>query len=223
MSGQITLKELPPQDAPGYFRLLVRNCIETYKELPNDAMCLDYNKVSGKLRALVLDDEEYKRETRNSYAQRQLEELREINTLMRLATDGGGYGEEDSQEAHDPRRNGKQGKKGPGVADKDSIAMRLKAAQIRRELIASLNEDNNASERDAVNFLYVAMTREEVNKNVALELYEGSEDGALDELAGPQEEMPEGTGGKARNAGKTKPLDGEDFFEVLEDGEIVER
>jgi hypothetical protein len=186
-------------------------------------MCLDYNRVSGRLRALVLDDEEYKQETRNIYARRQLEELREINNLMQLVVDEGGDGEEDSQEANDPRNKGRRGKKKQGVVDKDSLAMRLKAAQIRRELIASMNEDNNASERDAVNFLHIAMTREEVLRSVKNELYEGSDDDALDDLVSPKEEAPEGSGGKIRNSGRSTPLDDEDFFEVLEDGRVVEK
>jgi hypothetical protein len=86
-----------------------------------------------------------------------------------------------------------------------------------------MNEDSSVSERDAVNFLYVAVTREEVDKSVGLELHEGSDDDALDELTGPGEAVPEGTNGKVRNTGKTKPLDDEDFFEVLESGEIVEK
>jgi hypothetical protein len=215
MPGQIHLKELPPQDAPDYFRLLVRNCIETYKELPNDAMCLDYNRVSGKFRALVLDDEEYKQETRNIYAQRLLEEFREIDAIVKLTLD------EEDDDDDDSRAKWK--KKKTGGADKDRLATRFKAAQMRRELIAAMNENNRASERDAVNLMAADITREELEKNVRHELYEGSDDDALDELTNPKEEAPEGTGGKMRVGGKTKPPDDEVFFNILPDGEIVER
>jgi hypothetical protein len=203
MSDQIKLKELPPQDAPGYFRLLVRNCIETYKELPNDAMCLDYNRVSGKLRALVLDDEEYKQETRNIYAKQRLEELYEIDSLAKLALN-----EEEDGEESDPRSKGKN-KKISG-ADKDMLNMRFKAAQMRRELISAMNEDNNASERDAVNLMFVGMSRKEIEKSAHDEIYEGGDDGALDELTSPKEEAPEGTSGKVRLRGQDKPLEDED-------------
>jgi hypothetical protein len=216
MSGQITLKELPQQDAPDYFRLLVRNCIETYKELPNDAMCLDYNKVSGKLRALVLDDEEYKQETRNIYAKQRLEELHEIDNLAKLA-----LSEDMDEEDEDPRSKGKKSKiRG---ADKDMLNMRFKAAQMRRELIASLNENNNASERDAVNLLFVNMAREEIERSIRNEIDDGDADGALDELTGGKEEAPEGSGDKLRTRGQNEPLDDGDFFETLPDGEIIER
>jgi hypothetical protein len=217
MSGQINLKELPGREAPDYFRLLVRNCIETYKELPNDAMCLDYNRVSGKLRALVLDDGEYKQETRNIYAKQRLEELREIDNLAKLALN-----ENDEEDENDPRSRGK--KKKVNGADKDMLNMRFKTAQMKRELIASLNEDGGALERDAVNFMFVGMTREEIEKSAGNEIYEGDSDGALDELTSRKEEAPEGTSGKVRVSGRSGgPPDDEEFFEILENGEIVEK
>jgi hypothetical protein len=218
MAGQIALKELPGQDAPDYFGLLVRNCIETYKELPNDAMCLDYNRVSGKLRALVLDDEEYKQETRNIYAKQRLEELREIDNLARLALP-----EETDEEDEDPRRRGN--KKKTGGVDKDVLTMRFKAAQMRRELIASMNEDNNASERDTAVFMFVTLSKEEIEGHVTYEQYDGATDdeSSLDELTNRKEEAPEGTSGKLRAKGQDGPLDADVFFDVLENGEIVER
>jgi hypothetical protein len=209
------LRKLPGREDPDYFRLLVRNCIETYRELPNDAACLDYNKVSGKLRARVLDDEEYQQETRNIYAERCLAELRDLDDIARLTLSGT---EDDDT---DPRATG--GKKKSVNADKDALAVRFKAAQMRRELIASMNEASNASERDAVNFMTAYITREEIEKSIRDEIYEGSEDAALDELTNRKEEAPEGTSGKVRVGGKTKPLDEEDFFEILPNGEIVER
>jgi hypothetical protein len=216
MPDRINLKKLPRKDASGYFRLLVRNCIETYKELPNDAMCLDYNKVSGKFRALVLDDEEYKQETRNIYAKQRLEELYELDYLAKRAFD-----EDDGEDENDPRSKGK--KKKVSGADKDMLSMRFKAAQMRRELIASLNEDSGVSERDAVNYMFVGMTREEIEKSARNEIYAGDSDEALDELTNRKEKAPEGTSGKVRISGKSKPLDDEEFFEVLESGEIVEK
>jgi hypothetical protein len=217
MPNRIELKELPQQDAPDYFRRLVRNCIETYKELPNDAICMDYNRVSGKFRALVLDDEEYKQETRNINAKQRLEELREIDDLAKLALN-----KDDDEEDDDPRNKGKKKRK-TSCADKDMLNLRFKAAQMRRELIASLNEGSGASERDAMNFLFVGMAREEIEKSARNELYAGNADDALSELASPKEEAPEGSGGKMRIRGQNKPLAEEDFFEVLPDGEIVEK
>jgi hypothetical protein len=218
MPDQIELEALPEQGSPDYFRLLVRNCIKTYAELPNDAMCLDYNKVSGKLRALVLDDAEYRQETRNMYAKQRLEELREVDALAKLTLceDMGGDEDED-----DPRNRRK--KKKSGGMDKDMLNMRIKAVQMRRELVASMNEDNKASERDAVNLLYIAMSAAEIAEAAKNELHGDSSDDALDELASPKEEAPTGSSGKIRIRGQSASPDDEDSFDVLPDGEIVER
>jgi hypothetical protein len=215
MDASVTLNELPQESSPDYFRLLVRNCIETYKRIPNDAMCLDYNKVSGKLRAMILDDDEYKKETRNIYAQQQLEAISEIDYLSRLAA--GGEDEDDD----DPRSRGRK-KKASG-ADKDMLNMRFKAVQMKRELIAALNEDNSASERDAVAFMYVALTREELDRDIYAEFHAGTAEADMDELTDRKEEMPDGSSGKVRKTGQTKPLADEDFFEVMPDGEIMEK
>jgi hypothetical protein len=178
-------------------------------------MCLDYNRVTGKLRALVLDDAEYKQETRNIYAKQRLEELQEIDSLAKLVV--GGEDEED----YDPRNKGKK-KKG-GVSDKDMLAIRFKAAQMRRELVMSLNNDAGASERDAINLLFVGLSDEEILENVKSELYEGTPDGALDTLAQAPEEAPAGTSGKLRKKRQNGELREEDMFETLPDGAIVER
>jgi hypothetical protein len=180
-------------------------------------MCLDYNRVSGKLRVMVLEDEEYRRETRNIYAKQRLDELREIDSLAKLALEE----HKDDEEENDPRNRGK--KKRTHGMDKDKLAMRFKAAQMRRELVASLNDDNAASERDMANFLFVSVTREEIEKNIRCELNEGDTDDGLDALTGVKEEAPEGSNGKIRGAGKTSPLNAEDFFETLPDGTVVEK
>jgi hypothetical protein len=215
MAADIALNELPQESSPDYFRLLVRNCIETYKKLPNDAMCLDYNRVSGKTRAMILDDDEYKKETRNIYAQQQLEAISEIDYLARLASSDG------DDEEDDPRSRGK--KKKVSGADKDMLNMRFKAAQMKRELIAAMNEDNSASERDATHLMFIGMLREDIEKSARAEIYDGDADGALDELTSREEDAPEGTSGKVRNNGRNVPLEDEDFFNTLPNGEIVER
>jgi hypothetical protein len=216
MDTSVALNALPPENSPDYFRILVRNCIETYKKLPNDAMCLDYNKVSGKLRAMVLDDEEYKTETRNIYARQQLEAISEFDYFERLTSV-----EADDEDDDDPRNRGKKRK--ISGADKDMLNMRFKAAQMKRELIAAMNEDNSSFERDAVHLMFIGMSREDIEKSARDEIYDGDTDGALDELTSRKEEAPEGTSGKVRTKGQNKPLEDEDFFETLPNGEIVEK
>jgi hypothetical protein len=217
MAADIALNELPHASSPDYFRLLIRNCIETYKKLPNDVMCLDYNRVPGKLRAAILDDDEYKRETRNIYARQRLEELSEIDNVIKSAV----Y-EETEKESEDPRERGRPPKKS-GVVDKDMLNMRFKAAQMKRELISQMNEDNSSSERDAVAFMYVDLTREELDRDIYVEFHAGTAEADMEDLTDRKEEMPDGSGGKLRKAGQTRAAADEDFFDVLENGEIIER
>jgi hypothetical protein len=216
MAASITLNELPQESSPDYFRILVRNCIETYKKLPNDAMCLDYNKVSGKLRAMILDDDEYKKETRNIYAQQQLEAISEIDYLASLASSSA------DDDNDDPRSRGK--KKKVSGADKDMLNMRFKAAQMKRELIAAMNNDNAGSETDIIHLLWVPITAEELAQYRTTEVNAGGNEDGLAELTNSKEEMPEGTGGKIRTKGQTESLEDEDFFDINpETGEITER
>jgi hypothetical protein len=216
MPDQIALSELPQENSPDYFRALVRNCIETYKKLPNDAMCLDYNKVSGRLRAMILDDGEYKKETRNIYAQQQLEAISEIDYLASLASGG-----EDGDDG-DPRSRGR--KKKVSGADKDMLNMRFKAAQMKRELISQMNNDSVGSEADIVHLLWVPVTAEELARYRTTEVNDGGDEDGLAELTSNKEEMPEGTGGKTRARGQTESLEDGDFFDMdPETGEITER
>jgi hypothetical protein len=216
MAVSVTLNELPQESSPDYFRLLVRNCIETYKKLPNDAMCLDYNKVSGKLRAMILDDDEYKKETRNIYAQQQLEAISEIDYLARLASSDG------DDEEDDPRSRGK--KKKVSGADKDMLNMRFKAAQMKRELISQMNNDSAGSETDIIHLLWVPVTAEELARYRTTEVNAGGDEDGLAGLTSNKEEMPEGTGGKIRTKGQTESLEDADFFDIdSETGEITER
>jgi hypothetical protein len=223
MSDRIKLESLPERNDPDYFRILVHNCIETFKELPSDELCLNYNKVLGKLRVMVLDDEEYKQETRNIYAKQKLEELQELGELMRSSPADEDIPDEDDQEASDPRNRKRLKKKSPGGMDKETIAMRLKAVQLRRELIASLNEESNTSERDSTNFLHVAVMREEIEKAAAHEIYDGNSDADLEELTNDKEDAPTGSGDKMRTRGQSRPMTDEDYFETLPNGEIVEK
>jgi hypothetical protein len=213
--ANIELKPLPAKDASDYFRTLVRNCIEAYKVMPNDTMCLDINRVSGKLRAMVLNDEEYRQETRNIYAMRCLSEIEEIDDIARQVA------HEDGEDGwKDPREKGKPKKS--AAADKDTLNMRLKAAQIKRELIASLS-DNDASERDMLCFMYVQIGADDFDRMAVVEVNQGSPDDELDQLADNKEAMPEGTSGKTSVRGQTK-TDDDVFFDVDEvTGEVVER
>ena len=215
----IKLDALPGEDAPDYFRALVRNCITTFEHIPNNTLALDYNGVSGKLRALILDDAEYTRETRNIYARQRLEEIQELSQISQLSA------QEESAEGEydDPRRKTRRsGKKESVTANRDVLTLRFKAMQMKRELLTNLSTDSGDLERDAVNIMFVPITTQEYERLAEIEIHRGNADENFEELTGTKEELPTGSAWTAQDSdGEPRP---EDFFDVDPDtGEVVEK
>jgi len=208
---------LPERNDPGYFRALVGNCVRAYEKLSNDGLALDYCKVADKkLRAMILNDEEYKAETRNIYARQRLEEMEEVEYLASLAANDGMDGDEEDDDHYAPRDGEKKSKKITG-ADKDMINMRFKAAQMKRELRAERSKMEGDNERDTINFMFIPVTREEFEKLATVEIHQGSDEADFGALIGTKEDVP--TGSLQQNE---KTQDG-GYFDVLPNGEIVER
>lgn len=200
-----------------YFRTLVHDCIAAYEKLPNDGLVLDYCKISDrKLRVMILNDPEYKAETRNIYARQKFEELEDLEHLEDLAA-----GKDGKDDDHYELRDGKKEK--ITSVDKDVLNIRLKTAQMKRELRAELSNLPGDNEKDTVNFMFIPITREEFEKLLSVEIHHGTNDADFDALIGVKEEMPTGTAGNVKITGKTKVPDDEPEFDVLENGEIVER
>jgi hypothetical protein len=224
-TGQHPEQPLDGGENRDHFRALVRDCIAAYTKFTNDRLSLDFCRVTDKkIRAMVLADEEYRSETRNIYARQRLEEIEEIDRLARMASredEEDGDTDAGDIESADPR-NGKKGKKKP-VIDKDRLNMLFKAAQMRREIRADMSSSAQDVERDAVNLMWVGVSRGDIETSIRDDIYEGDDEGSLDELIDRKEDVPEGTGGKVRGTGEAVPPDDEDFFDVLPDGEIVER
>jgi hypothetical protein len=208
---KLQLYPLPGEEHPDYFAILVRNCITAYEKLPNDRMALDYCKVTGKLRAMVLGNETYIKETRNTSARHRLEELEELEYLKSIAAGEDG----DEGYEHDPRRRG-TGKK--TNIDRDILNMRFKAAQLKRELLSEISKEAGDTEKDAVNVFFVGMTREEFHRLETVEVNQGSNDASLDELIAAKEEAPEGSM-RPRGQARTESVV---FETVNEDGSIEE-
>jgi len=196
----------------------VRNCVKAYEKLSNDGLALDFCKVADKkLRAMILNDEEYKAETKNIYARQRLEEMEEVEYLASLAAnDGMGEDDDEDDDHYAPRDGEKRPKKITG-ADKDMINMRFRAAQMKREIRAELSKAGGDSERDMVCMMTVLVTRGEMENLMLVDINEGSDSADIDELIETKEEVPVGT------VGRTKAEIDDDCFDVLPNGEIVER
>jgi hypothetical protein len=209
---------LPDEGNPAYFRILVRNCITAYARLFNDKLALDYNKVTGKTRALVLADMDYQRETRSIYSRRMWEEVDEIERLVKIADSLDGENAESEIESNDPRNRGKQApKKRATIADKDTLNMRFKALQARRELLNLSADNERAAETDAVNLMYVSLTADEFSKIKQTELFRGT-----DNTAG----VFGASGGASKQAPSGEELKGaaaiDELYTVDANGDIIE-
>jgi hypothetical protein len=169
--------ELPDNEAhPDYFRLLVSNCVAAYARTYNDRLALDYNQVIGKMRALVLDDNEYQKQTRSIRAKQIIDEVEELEELAALARGGDTDGDDaNDPEKYDSRPGAKKSK--TASADKDEINLRFKVAQERR-LFLNLNANTeDADEAEALNLFFVPITREEAERLDTVEVGAGEDDG----------------------------------------------
>jgi hypothetical protein len=177
--------ELPDdENHPDYFRLLVSNCVAAYARTYNDRLALDYNQVIGKMRSLVLDDNEYQKQTRSIRAKRIIDEAEELEELAALAKGADPNNDEDNPEKYDSRAGAKKSK--TAAADKDEINLRFKVAQERR-IFLNLNANmEEVDEAEALNLFFVPVTREEAERldTVEANVGEGDSGSALAEEGG---------------------------------------
>lgn len=186
------------------FDALVSKCIDMYSKLLNSGMALDACRVQGKMRAMVLQDERYIRETRAIKAEKYLGELDDIDRIIRSA-DRMVYGDDDD------------GRGGGSKLEKDALAMKLRGAQMRRELLQLTAADSD-NEDDGLNFFFCPVSPEEMERMKRVEVHRGSADDSSLYDALMQDD--DNTGSDAP-AGAELPADEEEEDEVvfLEDDE----
>ena len=158
------------------FKEVVSRVIECYKKVLNSGMALDACRVQGKLRAMILADPEYIRETKAIRAEKYFQELDEVEEIRRKAN---------SLDIDDGGRGG-------GQSVKDAVTLQLKAAQMRRDLL-QLSSDNSDDESDALNFFFCPVSREEMERMKRVEVFYGSgdDDAVLASLIEETGETPE--------------------------------
>lgn len=142
------------------FSSVVSRVISCYKKVLNAGMALDACRVQGKLRAMILADPVFIRETKAIRAEKYFEELDEVEEIRRKAN---------SLDMDDGGRGG-------GQSVKDAVTLQLKAAQMRRELLSLSAEAGKDDESDALNFFFCPVSREEMEKMKRVEVFYGSGD-----------------------------------------------
>jgi len=221
------------------FRALVQKVIESYRKLLNQGMALDVCRVQGKMRAMILRDSEFIKETRAIRAEKYLNELNEIEDIYQAATRMG----QDDDDYDDRAASGRDlmdgRKRRPSDRkksnDKDALAMQLKAASMRRELMSLTADDASDNEESAVNFFFTALTREEMEMMKQVEVNHGtaSEDGAFKGMSDENTQDVAAQAKKRKQQTENKYLaeepeenygsDEDGMFEVLPDGTLRER
>jgi hypothetical protein len=186
------------------FDALVTKCIDMYAKLLNSGMALDACRVQGKMRAMVLQDERYIRETRAIKAEKYLGELDDIDRIIKSA-DRMVYGDDDD------------GRGGGSKLEKDALAMKLRGAQMRRELLQLTAADSD-NEDDGLNFFFCPVSPEEMERMKRVEVHRGSADDSSLYDALMQDDDDKSSGAPA---GAELPADEDDGDEVvfLEDDE----
>ena len=142
------------------FKKAVAKAIECYRKVLNSGMALDACRIQGKLRAMILADPEYIRETKAIRAEKYFQELDEVEEIRRKAN---------SLDMDDGGRGG-------GQSVKDAVTLQLKAAQMRRDLLALSADTGKDDEADALNFFFCPVSREEMEKMKRVEVFYGSDD-----------------------------------------------
>lgn len=157
------------------YEQLVDRCINAYRKLLNNGMALDVCRVQGKMRSIILKDQRYLTETRAIKAEQYLTELEQVEGIYNASTKMG-MNFDDSYEGDDGRDGGPVDQKKVINAQKEALAMQLKAAQMRRDLMNLTAESADDKEEDAINFFFTALTADEMRKIRQVEINEGSED-----------------------------------------------
>lgn len=159
-----------------YNAAVVENVIGAYKLFLSDSMALDYCGIADKQRAIILGNKEYKRRTRIIRAEKFLEEIDEIELLSKS------LGDVKFEEQDYDMRDKKQ-KQQFDRDYKDLFGMKLKAAEMRRELLNMGKREDAAEETAALNIFFVPLTQAEFLSMKNAEVYDGEElaEGALDD------------------------------------------
>lgn len=205
------------------FRTQVDRCIEAYKQLLNTGMALDYCRIQGKQRTFILRDPEFIRETKAIRAEKYRNELEEVQEIYEAATRMG-ESDSDGYTGDDGRGAGGKSKKKGSSTDKDALAMQLRAASMRRELMSLTAEDNADNEESTLNFFFTALTAEEMEKLKEVEVNHGSGDDKALMSMGSDEDNTEDVASQAKKRNQqARAVDSINFAERIKDMSPQER
>ena len=161
--------------------------LEAFKLLLNDSMALDYCGITGKDRKLILNDPEFTKEARRLKAEKYIEEINDINSIIKSLG----------------RSNDENARFSDGDEDPTKIiTLKMKVTAMRREMLSLSSSDKEADESDSLNIFFIDVTREEFEKLMNVEIHEGSSFANL--VSDESKELPIESAAKAKEDGKKK-------------------
>ena len=162
--------------------------LEAYKLLLNDSMALDYCGITGKDRMLILNDSAFSREAKKIKAERYIEEIKDINDMIKSITrKGTDDNARISEDTEDPTK---------------LITLKMKATSMRREMLSLSSEDTENEETQSLNIFFIDVTREEFERLQNVEIHVGDENAKL--VTDENKDAPVMTAEKRKKIDKAK-------------------
>lgn len=161
--------------------------LEAFKLLLNDSMALDYCGITGKDRKIILNDPEFARESRKLKAEKYIEEIKDINGIIKSLSNNHSENARFSDGDEDPTK---------------IITLKMKVAAMRREMLSLTSSDNESEESESLNIFFIDVTREDFERMLNVEIHEGDENARL--VGDESKEAPMDKAIRARAEGKQK-------------------
>lgn len=138
--------------------------LEAFKLLLNDSMALDYCGITGKDRKLILNDPEFTKEARRLKAEKYIEEIKDINSIIKSLG----------------RSNDENARFSDGDEDPTKILnLKMKVTAMRREMLSLTSSDTETEEAESLNIFFIDVTREDFERMLNVEIHEGDENARL--------------------------------------------
>lgn len=161
--------------------------LEAFKLLLNDSMALDYCGITGKDRKLILNDPEFTKEARRLKAEKYIEEINDINSIIKSLG----------------RSNDENARFSDGDEDPTKILnLKMKVTSMRREMLSLTSSDTETEELESLNIFFIDVTREDFERMLNVEIHEGDENARL--VSDESKEAPMEKAIRSKEEGKQK-------------------
>lgn len=161
--------------------------LEAFKLLLNDSMALDYCGITGKDRKLILNDPEFTKEARRLKAEKYIEEINDINSIIKSLG----------------RSNDENARFSDGDEDPTKILnLKMKVTAMRREMLSLTSSDTETEESESLNIFFIDVTREDFERMLNVEIHEGDENARL--VSDESKEAPMEKAIRSKEEGKQK-------------------